>query len=164
MTLFLCWFCRFLFCLRTSSRHRNKLLGTLGVVSNTLLSPRQVSSTSRFCLRQCDKHVDTRQLNRATGPIDLWEMVQPGLCSDQSLDSGTGTTTSARSRQDLSGLQSSVCRRTWTRSHCDGLRSLLFGSFGLCYGLALRLIEWQLLELNHWHRYRCYSSAATCLS
>ena len=30
---------------------------------------------------------------------------------------------------------------------------VLFGTFGLCYGLALRLIELQLLELGHWHRY-----------
>ena len=93
-------------------------------------------------------------LNRATLPIDAWEFARAGIVLGSVIGFWNWY-------YDVRAIKAGFIL-VYNRPYADGLgpeaiamdyAPVLFGAFGLCYGLALRLIEWQLLELGHWHRY-----------
>ena len=93
-------------------------------------------------------------LSRAATPIDAWEVIRSGIVLGSVLGFWNWY-------YDIQAIRSGFIL-VYNRPYADGLgpeaiamdyAPVLFGAFGLCYGAALRILEWQLLELGHWNRY-----------
>ena len=93
-------------------------------------------------------------LPRTTSAIDVWEVVRAGIVLGSVIGFWNWY-------YDVRAIKAGFIL-VYNRPYADRLgpeaiamdyAPVLFGSFGLCYGAALRLIEWQLLQLENWHRY-----------